>query len=219
MYLITFSQSSYDSLMVKHQKQISNYQEYKSNMNERTWAQLVGLGLQADTLINTDKVLIEQYLNREMKKNHELSNDIEKLNLELELYKKESNIQSAIFEQQRFINKMLLIGLIAALVFFLLFLILFIDRHIRFRNIKMELKFQYSKKEKALPPTLDTEKTQLLQSSLDKVSLENNQLKVQLSEAEKQNKDLQENLAEELESRKRVEKEIKALLARLHQSV
>ena len=61
-----------DSLLLYRQNNLQEYTQFKNNMTERTWINLIDLNELAGRVINTDNELIWNHLEEEMARNKEI---------------------------------------------------------------------------------------------------------------------------------------------------
>lgn len=210
-----FSQARLDSLLHERENQFNAYNQFKLSLDERPWIKLVELGEKADNLIKTDNLILQQYLNQQINYNADLSNEIEKLNLELALLNKEARVNNILLnERQRLTNTLLfVIGGISVLL--IVIFILFIDRQTRFRSARMELERLWAAKGEHGVNKLQQDEWSMLANQVNKLSEENDQLKKELNQEQGQKSEAMESLKKEIRNRRQVEQEIKDLISEI----
>ena len=209
------TQNSLDSLLEERATKSTEYYQFKHQMNERTWLNLVELGNKASDLIETDNFIFKQYLQEEVSHNKQLQDDIEKLNLEIALLKREAEIrESQLTETSNYSNTLFLV-LAGAGILILTLLIILINRQIRYRSVKTEIERLWAFKEDPQYNPLQRDELKLLTDQVNKLADENSRLKNEMSQIKGQKSEAMEALKKEIRSRREVEKEIKDLISQI----
>lgn len=201
-----------DSLLKLRDNSFQEYTQYKENLGERTWIKLVNLSNLANNVIELDNELVDYYFSKGIDRNNVFKAKAEELNLEISLLKREAEIQKMVLEERKFLFDTLLKIIGGVSLFFIVLLIFSIDRHIRYRNTKMEL-------ERTWAGEIDTPKESTSEQEFLKVnkeirylSTENTKLKDQVLELMNKIKEKEKVLDEELKYRKGLKEEIRNLI-------
>jgi len=206
------AQNSLDSLLRQRSIQLNDYNDYREGMTERTWLKLVTIHEKAAGIIETDGRIINDYLAREIAKNRELSNSIEKLKLDIALLNKETEVQKMILEEKSFMTRTLLFVAGGIGLLFFVMLILYIDRQSRFRAAKMELEHLWKTHEDPETKSLRKDEINTLREQLFKTTDEIEKLKKEYQTALAQKKQAEKLLNDEITNRREAELEIKELI-------
>ncbi|MCB0805849.1 MAG: hypothetical protein KDC05_08630 [Bacteroidales bacterium] len=211
----SFSQAILDSLLLDRKLMKDDYTEFRDHMNERTWINLVTIQEKANDLLEVDNKIINNYLERELRKKKEYRDSIEKLNLDIALLTKENEVQQMILDEKSFLNRTLLIIIGSVSLFFFVLLILYIDRQSRFRAARLELERYWNTGHDAESKSLQKDEINTLREQLYKTSDEIEKLKKENKSAQSM-KELAENkLREEIADRRKAEQEIQQLIEQL----
>jgi flagellar biosynthesis GTPase FlhF len=203
-----------DSLLISRDNKLSDYYQFKDEMKERTWLNMVNLNEKALMVIKADNQIIDRYLNFEMNRTSELNDQLEQIKLENSLLKKEIEINAVILEEKRLLSNKLFIATLILAVSFIIILIFFIDRHIRFRSTRMELERQYAWTNNS-QNTRDNVTLQEYKSKIERLTKQNETINKQLKEILQQKKTRDQEFEKELNSRKEMEKEITQLISQI----
>lgn len=206
------SQGVLDSLLLEREFKLDDYYEFRDNMTERTWIKLVTINNKSAEIISLDNQLINQHLEKELRKRKELRDSIEKLNLEIALLQKETEVQQVILNEKHFLNKTLLIVVGSVILLFFILLIIYIDRQSRYRAAKMELERLWTTHEDPESRVLRKDELTALREELYKTSDELEKLKMEYKEALKEKKVAESNLEKEVSTRREAEREIRELI-------
>ncbi len=215
MIMTMKAENRLDSLLQERDLQYQEYNQYKLSMDERTWIKLIELGQKAHALIETDNLILKQYLKREVSRNKELSDNIEKLNLEIALLNKEAEMQEMLLTERRNLTSNMLIIMGGLSLLLIVMLILFIDRQTRYRSAKLEVERLWTMKEDPKYNRLQKDELKMLSDEVNKLSEQNEQLKQQLNQEEGKKSEAIESLKKEIRTRRQVEKEIKDLISQI----
>jgi hypothetical protein len=204
-----------DSLLQERHSQYNEYNQYKLSMNERTWVRLVELGQRASDLIETDNIILKQYLQREISRNRELLDSAEKMSLEIALLNKEAEMQELLLAERRNLTTTLLITIGGVIILLIVMFILFIDRQSRFRSAKLELERLWTMKEDPKYNHLQQDELRMLTDQVNKLAEENDLLKKELNQEKGKKSEAMESLKKEIRTRRQVEQEIKDLISQI----
>jgi len=206
LILITFSafsQSIGDSVIKERNQAYSDYRDFRENMGERTWLNLVHLTLRAEDILELDNNIIHNYLNKELERNKTLSNQLNKLKMEIAVLKNEIEANNKLLKERDYYFKILMYLSIAFLLLLILVTFLYIDRQIKYRSTKIELERQWAQPEDKASKDFYEGEIHRMKESQTKLENENKYLKQQLAE-ETKNKDViaNESLQKEIEKLK-----------------
>jgi hypothetical protein len=204
-----------DSIVINRNHQLSEYYRFKDGMKERTWTNLVNLNNKALQVIETDNLILDNYLKHEMNRVSETKDQLEKANLEILLLNREIEVNSIMLEEQRFINSNLIIITGIAILLFIVVLILFIDRQIRFRTTRMELESFWARHDDPPVSRIKNKEIAEQEKQIKTLTRENEAIRMQLEEIGNQKKAQDDQLQKEIDSRHEIEKEIKLLIAQI----
>ncbi len=229
-----------DSIISERNNKYQDYLQFRESLTKHTWTDLMKLKDQAGDIINTDNIIINEYLIKELLMVNKMESEIVKLNNELKLAEKEiESRESTIRVRENFI-KMLFYGLIAAGILVMLFIAILIDRQIRYRGLKDDIERIWAsaedrdddlyKNEELVNEvkSLKRDKERLL-SRIDEISQNdkdnadfNAKLRNEIKQLREENRQLQNSFQEkdsafqkEIQTRKAVEVEIKELIRKI----
>jgi hypothetical protein len=196
----------------------SFYAEFKlldEKPGEKTWIKMAELQSRTKELIEIDNTLINYYLFKEIESNTILSDKIDRLALEIALVKKEAEFQDrSLDEKKYFINRLLVVIGVLSLLFFGA-VILFIDRLIRHRSLKLELERTWPLKEDLNRDSSLQLDILRLNKQVGELTLKNSSLLSELEDQKQKNHENEENLAREILAKKQIEEEIKKLIIQI----
>lgn len=203
-----------DSLLNQRTRKFQEYLQYKENIGERTWIKLLNLSNLAYEVIELDNQLVDYYSNG-IGRNTAYKEKTEELNLEISLLKREAEIQQTVLEDRKFLNDTMLKIIGGAILLLIGLLIFSIDRHIRYRNTRMELERAWAGE--IIEPKESTSEQEIVKvnEEIRSLSIENTRLKDQVLELKNKIKDKEKILDEELNSRKQLKEEIRNLIAQI----
>lgn len=236
--LSAFSQSIGDSVLHERSKAYIDYRDFRDNMGERTWLNLVNLSLRAEDIMEMDNNIIHNYLNKELERNKSLSAQINSHKLEIAILKKEIESNNKLLEERAYYFNILMYLAIIFLILLIVVTFLYIDRLIKYKSIQIELERQWAQPEDkaiksfyedeisritALQERLEKENKELkikIEEGLAQVNQENTKdLEKEIEQLKKQNKsltgdrsELEQKLEKELKTRKEIEAEIRELI-------
>ena len=211
-FLKTESQPVVDSLLIQRNTRLNDYVEFKDGMAERTWIKLVNLNQKASELIETDNIIIDQYLRFEFIKNKQLKKSLEKANLELALMHKEFELQDTTLKEQAIINNTLLITSVMVGILFIIVLILFINRNSRYKAAYYELERFWAMKEDVQSGKNRESPDRFMQEKITELTAENESMKKKLNSISRLKLNAEKDLKAEISTRKTAEKEIRELI-------
>lgn len=210
-----FSQPDMDSVVIHRNNAFKEFRMLYENSDQQLWIINSKIVEKAKEVIEADNTLINEYLFREIDRNRKLEDKVEKLSYEISLAKKETELQYRIVEDNKYFTKTLLLFIGALIVVLLVFLVLFIDRQIRFRSIKLEM-------ERIWPVREELDKDESLQQEIMKLNkqvgeltLKNSSLLSENHALKSENIENQERLENEKKSKKKFEEEIKNLISQI----
>jgi hypothetical protein len=241
IFLITdsaFSQSIGDSVLQERSKAYSDYRDFRENMGERTWLNLVNLTLRAEDILEMDNNIIHNYLNKELERNKSLSEQNNSLNLDIAVLKNEIASKNKLLDDRDYYFNILMYLAIIFLILLIVVTFLYINRLVKNKSLQIELERQWAQPEdkiskayyedeiariSAQRKNLETENQELkikLEKSLTHDRKEDNsEYKNQIDQLKKQNNNLAEDkfeleqkLEKELATRKNIEAEIRELI-------
>lgn len=204
-----------DSLLNSRNYQFEEYAKFKENIGDRTWIKLVNLSNLSNQVIETDNQLVEYYLTHGMSRNNSYKKKAEELNLEIALLKREAEIQQMVLNERKSLFNTLLIIIGGISVLFIAMLIFTIDRHVRYRNTKMELERTWAGEIEIPKVSTSEQEFVKVNKEIRSLSSENTKLKDQVLELMNKIKDKEKILDEELDSRKQLKQEIRNLITQI----
>ncbi len=212
---LVLANENLDSILVSRNNQLTDYYRFKDGMEKRTWINMVDLNKKALQVIETDNLILDNHLKLEMNRSGKISDKLENAKLEILLIKREIELNSIMLEEQRFLNTNLVIAASVAIVLFLIVLILFIDRQIRYRSTRLELERFWSKSDDHPIPTQTSEENTKQRNKINSLIEQNKEIKEQLEEISNKKRDQENQLQKEISSRRNVEEEIKDLISQI----
>jgi hypothetical protein len=204
-----------DSVLDQRTKLYEEFRLMHESKGQKTWLKMSEESSVANKLIEIDNSLIDLYLNKEMDRNRVLENEIEKLTLEIDFIKKEAEHQNKIIEDNKHIITITIIVIGSLILLLVIALVLFIDRQIRFRSIKIELERTWPLREELNKDSSLQNDLIQLNKQIGELSLKNNNLQDQLKDLKQYSLEKEENLQKETQSRKQIEEEIKKLIIQI----
>ena len=208
-------QTALYSVIVQRKDTLSEFRRIEDSLKIPSRGNLLMLIGKAKSLIAMDDRLISYYLEREIQNNRLLAEKAEQLSFEVSLLQKEAEINKILSDERGYIQKIMLIGLLVTGCFFIVALILFIDRQIRYRSIKLELDRTWPLMEvlqKDEPPQSDVHE---LKQKILMLQAKNLDYETQIMNLSQKMKANEESFANELNSKKQIEEEIRKLITRL----
>jgi len=212
---LVLANENLDSILVSRNNQLTDYYRFKDGMEKRTWINMVDLNKKALQVIETDNLILDNHLKLEMNRSGKISDKLENAKLEILLIKREIELNSIMLEEQRFLNTNLVIAASVSIILFLIVLILFIDRQIRYRSTRMELERFWSKSDDHPIPTQTSEENTKQRNKINSLIEQNKEIKEQLEEISNKKRDQESQLQKEISSRRNVEEEIKDLISQI----
>jgi hypothetical protein len=203
-----------DSLLEVREIQYQAYMQYKQNLGERTWIKLLNLSDLASKVIQSDNQLVNYY-SQGIKNNGNYKAKIEELNLEITLLKREAEIQEMVLNERKSLFNTLLMIVGGVSILFIAMLIFAIDRHIRFRNTKMELERTWAGEIEIPKVSTSEQEFVKVNNEIRSLSTENSKLKDQVLDLMNKIKEKEKILDEELDSRKQLKDEIRNLITQI----
>jgi hypothetical protein len=209
------SQTALDSIIRQRNSIYAEFKLLDEKPGEKTWIKMANLHSRTKELIEIDNTLINYYLFKEIESNTILSDKIDRLALEIALVKKEAEFQDrSLDEKKYFINGLLVVIGVLSLLFFGA-VILFIDRQIRYRSLKLELERSWPMKEDLNRDSNLPSDILRLNKQVGELTLKNSALLSELEDQKQKNRENEENLAREILAKKQIEEEIKKLIIQI----
>lgn len=203
-----------DSLLEERKDQYQEYIQYKQNLGERTWIKLVNLSDLANKVIQSDNQLVDYY-SQGVNLNSNFKDRTEELNLEITLLKREAEIQQMVLNERKSLFNTLLIIIGGIAILFIAMLIFAIDRHVRYRNTKMELERTWAGEIEIPKVSTSEQEFVKVNNEIRSLSTENSKLKDQVLDLMNKIKEKEKILDEELDSRKQLKDEIRNLIVQI----
>ena len=208
-------QTALDSVILQRNKIYTDYKVTEEANTIKPWTKSAELTSKSKELIELDNNLINYYLLKEIDKNKKSGEKLDKLNFEIELIKKETEMQDKELENNR---QMITILFIVAGSFCLLFItmaILFIDRHIRYKALKIEMERTWPLREEINRDHHLHDELSKLNHQLEDLNVKNASMSAEIDDLNKQMKEKDLTLTKELSSKKQIEEEIKKLIIQI----
>ena len=204
-----------DSLNQAREVTYAKYIDFKENIGERTWIKLVDLSNLAHELITIDKTLLAYYEKNGIGQTKTFKTKIEELTLEISLLKREAEMQQMILEERNVLlnTSLKILGGISLILIGLL--IYAIDRHVRFRNVRLELERTWAGQVEPPKQRSSEEDFSKVNQEIKQLSRENSKLKDQVLELMKKISEKEKILDEELQSRAQLKEEIRNLITQI----
>jgi DNA repair exonuclease SbcCD ATPase subunit len=213
--LFLSGQTSFDSTILLRNKTFTDYRLLEEASTIRPWVNCAELTAKAKELIDIDNTLINYYLLKEIEINKSLEDKLEKLNLEIALIKKESELQEKALEENRQLINILLIVTGSLCLLFVISSIFFIDRQIRYRSIKLELERTWPIREEINKDSSFQQDVVQLNKKLGELTLKNSSLISEMQDLKQKYREKEEDLEQEILSKKKIEEEIKKLIIQI----
>ncbi len=213
--LFLSGQTSFDSAILLRNKTFTDYRLLEEANTIRPWVNRSELNAKAKEVIDIDNTLINYYLLKEIEINKSLEDKLEKLNLEIALIKKESELQEKALEDNRQLINILLIVTGSFCLLFVISSIFFIDRQIRYRSIKLELERTWPIREEINKDSSFQQDIVQLNKQLGELTLKNSSLISEMQDLKQKYRDKEDDLEREILSKKQIEEEIKKLIIQI----
>lgn len=210
-----FGQTNLDSVLSQRNKLYEEFRLMRDTKGQKTWLKMADESVAANKVIEIDQSLIDLYLKKEMEQSRMLENEIEKLTLEIDFIKKESSHQNKIIEDYKHMINIMMIVIGSLILLLVIALILFVDRQIRFRSIKLEMERTWPLREELNKDSSLQNDLMQLNKQIGELSLKNSSLQDELKELKHHNTEKEETLQKEVLLRKQIEDEIKKLIVQL----
>jgi len=209
----TNAQNIRDSLVTDRQNKLQEYTQYKNNMEERTWVNLIDLGQKANALISADNELIHIYLDRELARRKELSILNDKLILDTAIMRKEAEKRSEQLNEYQYLTNLFLLIILGVSIAFILAFIFLIDRHKKYKEVIYELeRFWSMDNDQSLALK---EKERELRKHLRLLEIENTTIQKEFILMSDQRTKAKKKLEEEIVSRRKAEQNMKDLIGQM----
>jgi hypothetical protein len=210
-----FAQTNLDSVLDQRNKLYEEFRLMRGTKGQKTWLKMSDESVAANKIIEIDQSLIDLYLKKEIDHNRVLENEIEKLTLEIDFIKKETEHQNKIIEDNKHMINLLMIVIGSLILLLVIAIVLFIDRQIRFRSIKLELERTWPLREELNKDSSLQNDLMQLNKQIGELSMKNNNLQDQLKDLKQYSIEKDEALQKETLLRKQIEEEIKKLIIQL----
>ncbi len=210
-----FSQTTLDTLLLQRAETYRQYQTMMEKTMNETWHDRMNKAEKTKALIAMDSMIINHYLNKELAKNDSLTAKMGRLSLDLELLKKDEEVSRMIMNERNYMVKILLIATGILSILFLIVLILYIDRLVRFNKLRSELDVMWKSLEEKTTLMADNSELKNLHSEINLLKQENSRLKSDVENITLKNKETESSLKKEMASKKLVEEEIKKLISQI----
>lgn len=210
-----YGQEQFDSVLLQRNHFFNDFKNAEDSLKTPTRNNLMILNDKARNLIEMDNTIIKQYLYSEIENNKILTHKAEQLTLEITLLQKEAEVNRQLADERQYIMKILLIvtGVVGLLL--ILTVILFIDRQIRYRSIKLEMERTWPLKEERRKDEQSQSEYKELNSKITELNLKNTSLVNQVEGLTLKIKEKEEILLNEMSSKKQIEEEIKKLISQI----
>jgi hypothetical protein len=210
-----FGQPELDSIIHQRNYVQTEYRLLDESPGKKTWTKMAEINSSAKELIKIDNALIDYYLYKAIEKNNSLKDQLDNLTLEITLLKKEYELQSSTIEENESQVNILLILIGGLFLFFIVVLVMFIDRQIRFRSIKLELERTWPIREEFKQDGNLLQDINQLSKQVGELTLKNSALTSELTEIRENNREKEKLLEKEIQTKKLIEEEIKQLILQL----
>ncbi len=220
-FLVWFSlpdlagQTALDSVILQRNKIYTDYKVTEEANTIKPWTKSAELNSKSKELIEMDNNLINYYLLKEIDKNKKSGEKLDKLNFEIELIKKEAEMQDKELENNRQMITTLFIVAGSFCLLFIVMAILFIDRHIRFKGLKIEMERTWPLREEINRDHHLQDEISKLNHQLEDLNVKNASMSAEIDDLNKQMKEKDLTLTKELSSKKQIEEEIKKLIIQI----
>jgi cell division protein FtsL len=210
-----FGQLPADSVLLQRNQLFIDFNNAEDSMNTLTRNNLMILNGKARNLVEMDNAIINQYLYYEIENNKILTHKVEQLTLEITLLQKEAEVNRQLADERKYFMKTLLITSAVVGLLLIVAVILFIDRQIRFRSIKLELERTWPLKEERRKDDLSQREINELNNKIEEQKSKNLALTSQIEELNRSIKEKEESLVKEQSSKKQIEEEIRKLISQI----
>jgi len=208
-------QTALDSVILQRNKIYTDYKVTEEANTIKPWTKSAELTAKSKELIELDNNLINYYLLKEIDKNKKSGEKLDKLNFEIELIKKEAEMQDKELENNRQMITTLFIVAGSFCLLFIVMSILFIDRHIRFKGLKIEMERTWPLREEINRDHHLHDELSKLNRQLEDVIVKNASMTAEIDDLNKQMQEKDLILTRELASKKQIEEEIKKLIIQI----
>ncbi len=198
-----------DSLLTDRQNKLQDYTQFKNNMKERTWINLIDLNEKAGAVINADNELIWYHLDSQMARNREMATKNEKLALEMAFLNKELENREEQFEEHMYLNNVLLLIILGLSIAFIISLVILVAQFRRNKLAIYELERLWSMNDDQNTSLRDKEKA--LKKQIQLLEVENKAMQKELTLLSDQTSTARQKLEKEIQSRQKAEQEIREL--------
>jgi hypothetical protein len=208
-------QSDIDSVLLLRNKTFTDYRLLEEASKLYQGMKPTNLMAKTKELVDIDNTLINDYLIKEIGKNKSLNEKLDKLLLEIALLKKETELNEKVIHDNRSLINILLAVAGSLCLLAIVAAIFFIDRQIRYRNLKIET-------EKTWPLIEEINRDHKLQDEfirqmkqVEDLTLIKDSLTAEIAELKHKTEELEKNLSKEIASKKQIEEDIKKLIIQI----
>lgn len=202
-----------DSLMTDRQVKFDEYSQFKDQMSERTWINLVELGKKADKVLDADNALLQSYFEEELAQNRSLVVRNEELMLEIAGLRNDYEKRNTRLHDYRQMNNTLLLIILGLSILFIASIIILVNQYRKNKQITFELQRFWSMNDDQ--SVLIREKAKDLEKQIHLLEIENKAMHKEFIHISDQKIAAKKRLEAEIQSRRKVEQEIKDLLLQL----
>ena len=196
-----------DSLLTDRQNKLQEYTQFKNNMKERTWINLIDLNEKAGTVINADNELIWYHLDSQMARIREMATKNEKLALEMTFLNKELENREEQFQEHMYLNNVLLLIILGLSIAFIISLVILIAQFRRNKHAIYELERLWSMNDDQNTSLRDKERE--LKKQIQLLEVENKAIQNELALLSDQTSTARKKLEKDIQSRQKAEQEIR----------
>lgn len=208
-------QTALDSAILLRNKIYTDYKVTEEANTIKPWTKSAELTARSKELIEMDNNLINYYLLKEIDKNKKTGEKLDKLNFEIELIRKETEMQDKEIENNRQMITILFIVAGSFCLLFIIMTILYIDRHIRFKALKIEMERTWPLREEINRDHHLHDELAKLNRQLEDLNVKNASMSAEIDDMNKQMQEKDLILTRELTSKKQIEEEIKKLIIQI----
>lgn len=202
-----------DSLMGQRESKLHAYSHFKDTMQQRTWINLVDLGKRAQAVIDADNELVNTLLINMQDRNSANTILHEEMNLQLAMLESENQKRKLQLTEYTKLNQVLLIIIIGLTAGLITALVLLTNQYRKNRLAGFELERLWSMNDDQSIALREREKN--LEKQIRLLEIENKTMHKEFMLISDQKSHTKKQLQEEIDSRRKVEKEIKDLLGQI----
>lgn len=208
-------QTAVDSAILLRNKIYTDYKVTEEANAIKPWTKAAELSAISKELIELDNNLINYYLLKEIDKNKKSAEKLDKLNYEIELIRKETEILDKDLEDSRQMITILFIVAGASFLLFMIMTVLFVDRYIRFKALKIEMERTWPLREEINRDHHLHDELSRLNRQIEDMNVKNAAMAEEIEDMNKQMQEKDMTLAKEQASKKQIEEEIRKLIIQI----